>query len=256
MALLDRTARWLARTFPRHVTVPGHAFEAYPRAPRVGVLFTLAQQDALAYGHVHATPERVMLAALEDPGVAAHLAARGADLERLRSELLVALASSRVADEARAVPRPTRTQHTLGQALERMRRRGAKVLSRGDVLAGLAATEGATSRLLAALPIAPAELDADDEAPLPPAAAAGDARVRVFVLNDDVSTMDDVMRILEQGFGLPVRTACHRTLATHVLGHAELGEYPRSEADALLDAAARQSKARRSSVRFFVARAG
>ncbi len=235
--------------------MPSHAFEAYPRSPRVVVLLTLAQQDALAYGQLHATPERVMLAALEDPGVSAHVAERGADPERLRSELLIALASREVALEARAIPRPERTQHTLGQALERMRRRGAQTLSRGDLLAGLATTEGATSRLLAALAIAPTELDSDAESPLPPAADAAAARVRVYVLNDDVSTMDDVMRILEQGFRLPVRTACHRTLATHHLGHAEVGEYSRSEATTLLDAAARHAKARGSGVRFFVAQA-
>ncbi len=196
------------------------------------------------------------MCALEDEGIAAYLGSLPrANVETLRESLLLALANPIVSAEARSLQPSERLTLALGHALERMRRRGAEAISRGDLLAGLRATEGDTARLLAPLGVDPAVLDDSPKETLPERADATDATVTVYVLDDSVSTMEDVMRILEHGFGMSVRTAFHRMLTTHHEGHARIGTFPRAKADELLEKANRHTKARGSSVRFFVGRA-
>ena len=255
MTILRRAAGLLSRVFPKHVAMLSGTFDEYPRTPRVGVILTLSEQDAVAYGQIRATPERVLLAALEDEEVAAHVASRGATVEAWREALLVTLATPSVAAEARAVPRSKRLTLGLGHALERMRRRGAAFISRGDLLAGLASTEGETSRLLATLSVDLTRLDTETAQELPERASATEPRVAIYVMNDAVSTMEDVMRVLEHGFDMSVRTAFHRMLTTHVSGHAHIGTYPRAKANELLTKAERHADARSCKVRFYVGRA-
>lgn len=259
MSLLERVAGVLSRAFPNHISVLSRSFEEYPLTVEARVILELAQRDAVAYAQIHATPERTLLAALEDDGVASFVAAQpGASLEAFRDRLLIALASPAVAEEARRVARSQRLMLTLGHALERMRRRGQNLMSRGDLLTGLAATEGETARLLAphmkAGGIEASGLDATPKAELPMEAQKGDESVAIYTLNDDVSTMEDVMRILEHGFDMSVRRAFHRMMTTHHVGQAHLGTYPRKRADELLEKASRHAAARRTKIRFFVGR--
>jgi ATP-dependent Clp protease adapter protein ClpS len=257
MKLLERLARRLSRVFPNHVGVVSRTFEEYPLSNAARVILTLAQADARAYAQIQATPERALLCALEDEGIAAHIASLpGANVETLREALLLALANPVVSAEARSLRPSERLTLALGHALERMRRRGAEAISRGDLLAGLRATEGETARLLGPLGVDPAALDDSPKKPLPERADPTDATVTIYVLDDSVSTMEDVMRILEHGFAMSVRTAFHRMLTTHHDGHARIGTFARAQADELLEKADRHTKARGSSVRFFVGRAG
>lgn len=253
MRLLKRVAGLFARAFPNHVSVLSRTFEEYPLADETRVILTLAQQDALAYGQIHATPERTLLVALEDDGFASHVASRSGvgAIEALREALLLALASPKVAAESRAIPRSPRLTLTLGHALERMRRRGATKISRGDLLVGLASTEGETSCLLVERSGSAERLDEPTRSALPAPAGADAEALAIYVLNDDLSTMEDVMRILEQGFGLSVRRAFHRMMTAHHVGHAHVGTFSRREAEERLASAHRHAEARGSKVRFY-----
>lgn len=248
MNAVQWVARWLSRLLPRQERV--HPWENYPLAPETRVILQLAAGDALGYDQLHATPERVLLAALEDEAVEAWLrdGTPGA-VEAAREALLPVLASPAVAAEARAGAPSPRVGHMLSHAFERTRRRGATVMSRGDLVAGLGATEGETARLLAGCALR-AVLDVSPRDDLPEEAEVEDAEVAVYVLNDDTSTMEDVLHILAHGFDLPGRRAYHRMLTTHYRGCAHVGTYPRARAEERLANATRHAAERFCLIRF------
>lgn len=256
MSLLQRAARALSRVFPKHVRVLSLDLEAYPLATDTRVVMTLAQQDALAYAHLNATPERTLLAALENDLLVQKLAERPAfGLEPMREALLLALARPDVVAEARAKEPSPRNARVLAHALERMRRHLRTTMTLGDLLAAIASTEGEASRLLAPLALDFAAFDSKLVEPLAPAAGADDARVSVWALDDTTSRMDDVMRILEQGFRIPVRRAWHVMMTTHHEGQARVGTYPRAEAEAHIARAKSHADARKTPLRFHVGKA-
>ncbi len=250
MSIALRAARALARVFPRHVAVLAHDSDAYPLASEVRVAFRLAQQDAIAYGQLQPTPERLLLAALENDPLVQALERAGGRVEPMREELLFALASPAVAAEARALPRSPRLARVLAHALERSRRLSRAELTFGDVLAGLASTEGLPWRLRGGLALDYAAFDTPMREPLAAPADPGASRVSLWILNDDVSKMEDVMRILEQGLSMPVRRACHLMMSTDAHGHARIGTYPRAEAEAHRARAQRHADARSSPLQF------
>lgn len=256
MSVLRRAALALSRVFPRHVHVVSRGFDGYPLASDTRVVLTLAQDDALAYGQIQAVPERVLLAALENDLLVGKLAERpGFRLEPMREALLLALARPDVVTEARAAAISPRHVQVLAHALERSRRHHRAEITLGDLLAALASTEGEASRLLAPLGLDFAACDAKLVAPLAPAANEADARVSVWTLDDATSRMDDVMRILEHGFGIPVRRAWHVMMTTHYEGHARVGTFTRAEANAHLARAKAHAEARRAPLRFHVGKA-
>jgi len=256
MSFLHRAALALSRVFPNHVRVLTRELEAYPLATDTRVVMTLAQQDALVYGHLNATPERTLLAALENDALVEKLAARpGFHLEAMREALLLALARPDVVTEARAKEPSPRSAHVLAHALERSRRHMRATITLGDLLAAIASTEGEASRLLTPLALDFAAFDPKLVAPLAAPAGADDARVSVWALDDTTSRMDDVMRILEHGFQISVRRAWHVMMTTHHEGHAKVGTFPRAEAEAHLARAKSHADARKAPLRFHVGKA-
>ncbi len=256
MSILGRVASALSRVFPKHVRVLSRDLDRYPLANDARVVMTLAEQDALVYGQLHATPERVLLAALENDLLVEKLGTQpGFALEKLREALLLSLARPEVVAEARAGLLSPRHAQVLAHALERSRRHLRPTISLGDVLAALASTEGETSRLLAALGLDFSAFDAKLTEPLAEKAGADDARVSVWTLDDATSTMEDVMRILEQGFAVPVRRAWYVMMTTHYEGHARVGTYARSEAEAHLALAKKHADTRKAPLRFYLGKA-
>lgn len=255
MSLIGRVASALSRVFPNHVRVMSAELAQYPFANDAKVVVELANQDALAYGQTQPTPERVFLAALENDRVVERLGLDAAAAEKLREALLVALARPEITAEARAVKPSPRFARLLAHALERSRRNLRPDLSIGDLFAGIASTEGEASRIAAPLGIDFAKLDTKLVEPLAPVADANEPRVSVWTLDDEVSTMEDVMRILEHGFAISVRRAYHVMSTTHHEGHARVGTYSRAEAEAHLARAKGHADARRSPLRFHVGKA-
>lgn len=254
MSFLDRVGSLLERAFPNHVFVS--KLERYPLATDAKVALILARQDALAYGQVHATPERVLLAMLENEPFADKIRARpGVALEKLREGLLVALAGPELSLESRSRRAPARLERVMGQALERSRRGGRTHVSFGDLLFGLAATEGRQAKLIDDVGVAYELLDPPQLETMPEAASDQDETVSVWTLDDDRSTMNDVMRTLERAFGLPVRHAFHVMFTTHECGQARVGTYPAATARVHLAKAREYTGERDCPLRFHVGRA-
>lgn len=253
MTLLGRVANALSRVFPNHVRVMKRELQDYAFTNDAKVTVELASVDALAYGQVQPTPERLFLAALENDSLVERLTKKPEfAVEKLREALLVSLARPEVVAEARAVRPSPRYASVLAQALERSRRHQRAAIGMGDVLAGIASTEGEASRLAGPLAIDFAAFDTKLVEALASPATAGDTRVSVWTLDDTTSTMEDVMRILEHGFGISVRRAWHVMMTTHYEGHARVGTYSRADADAHLARAKSHAEARKSPLRFHV----
>ena len=100
-----------------------------------------------------------------------------------------------------------------------------------DVLEGLK-----TDRLVSAL------LEAADRPPpsrssgrlgAPYRAPGASDHVAIFLLNDDVSTMEGVLAVLHDAFAKGHAEALHLMLTTHNEGRANVGRYPPAEAEEL-----------------------
>lgn len=254
MSLLDRVGSLLERTFPNHVFVS--RIDRYSLAEDAKVALVLARQDALAYGQVHATPERVLLAMLENEPFADKIRARrGVELEKLRECLLLTLAGPELSLESRSRRAPARLDRVMGQALERSRRGGRSRVSFGDLLFGLAATEGRQATVVEDIAVAYESLDSPQLEIMPDAASEEDETVSVWTLDDDQSTMNDVMRTLERAFGLPVRHAFHVMFTTHECGRARVGTYSAATARGHLAKAREYTGERNCPLRFHVGKA-
>ena len=76
----------------------------------------------------------------------------------------------------------------------------------------------------------------------PDEATRRDRLVRVLLLNDDFTPADYVVRVLEQEFGLGSAKGTWIMLKAHVTGRAVVGQYPREEADAKVQAAHQRAR--------------
>ena len=237
--LFDRASRaWLfrRRVEARHVL---HAFFESSEGASVAraaahdvssvVAFAhAAQAVASSRGHPRVLVDHAVFALLDHKRFAQAVQACGVDPDRARRDLSDRLASLRRAQRLaglddlvtlaclRANARPGGTPSERDVVVDMLRSRRARY--------ALDAAQLDPYDLLYAYVhgVAPAEDDA--------AAGATAQRVEVAFENDDHTTMDHVVAVLESAFDMDDDAATATMLAVHARGRATVGAYPRDEA--------------------------
>lgn len=211
-------------------------------------------------------PEHVALCAIFDPRVRDLLRARHVSLETARADLCAALRHGRAeaADDEDLEPGEEyagakisiRMLVSSRRASEIAAARGASAITLGDLLRAFRERGGVFADLVPAEGEALAPLDVVRRIDVSGRARADDTpyrsggRVDVYAIDDDQTTMDAVMTILGEHFGLEPARAAYAMLETHEKGHGYVGTYDADEARARVGRATAAARADGSPLRF------
>jgi ATP-dependent Clp protease adapter protein ClpS len=219
-------------------------------------------------------PEHLLACALYDPRLFALVRARGVALETARQDALASARHSRrdaadagdlhAGESYNDAPMSLRALVSCRRSHEIAEARGADEISLGDLLRALRERGGLFAELLPAGD--PDPLDALDAprvvtgiegAPsgdlTPYRKSAGD--VDVYTVNDDETSMDAVLSVLMDRFGLPPSRAAYAMLETHEKGHGYVGRFAPTEARERIARAETAARERGMPLRFVVAAA-
>jgi ATP-dependent Clp protease adapter protein ClpS len=209
---------------------------------------TLRQAAALAeqWRDECATPEHLLLALTDDPDAAQVMQACNVDLQKLREAILASLSPI----SGRTVPRTSQSietdlQHAAvhAESIGREEINGAHVLV--AMLTGPAArylheqgmtrydaTTFVSHGITKAMPRRAVEIM--DHSPLNALSddSAASSTFKVLLLNDDYTTMEFVVYVLEEIFELEHEDAVRIMFQTHGEGMSECGVFAREEAEA------------------------
>lgn len=201
-------AYWWQHVRPYRARTLPPASETF--TPEVEVALHVANHEATSRGHEHLSSLHLLYGLVQDEAIVAAIRGAGGDVEALEDRLLAALAAvPATSDEARQVL--TRAVAVAQQAKRRT--------SCTDVWAYLADTEAA--KLLVRCKIDRGAVlfalfhGAQD---IEPTIATGD--VLVVLRNDDYTTHEFVLQILQQVFAVPADRAAELTMSTHTAGRA------------------------------------
>lgn len=231
-------------------------------SPEYFAVHTSAMVSAKQRGQSLLAPEDLLLAALYDPGIATAFEVSRLPVALVRERLLPSLPAPKATALEGEVKLSRAVIGIVRRAHRRARRAGRREITLVDVLAGMMETKGG---VVAAI-LAEAELDIDamERAPVRaeiPAAARAKSEyrsgvreppVQVRVLNDDKSTMEGVLTVLQEVFAMGEDEARHVMLLTHRAGSAIVGSYSPADAHERIGRATQRARELGMPLRFTI----
>lgn len=206
------------------------------------IIVTAAIHDALDSHELDVTPERLLVAAFEDPDIASSLGDRR---RAIRERLLEEMAEEWHAGEAFELP-CRRTLEVVERAESRASANGRWPLSRGDLLFGLATTPGFAGHVVRESRISLELIDVEREhiEPILHVSPASATHLTVVLRGDRRPTTPHAIKILEEVFSLSRGNAVWQLVTANVIGHTRLGTYEGATAMALASRAVNKGRTR------------